>query len=143
MEKIILKGRGAVPGIAEGTAVVCPHSITGWGGIDPKTGEIIEWGNEEKGKTIKGSILVMPGSRGSNGWSCYFGAARAAGSAPAGWMFTKIDSSCGVASAVMQIPTVVDFPEDQDPCQWIHTGDHVKMDGTTGIVEITRESPVV
>ena len=40
-----------------------------------------------------------------------------AGAAPKGWMFTKIDSSAGVASAVMKIPTIVDFDERQDPWQ--------------------------
>ena len=138
MEKFVLHGRGAVPGIVEGTALVCAQSITGWGGIDPKTGEIIDWENVNRGKTIKDTILIMPGSKGSNGWSCYFGAARAAGAAPRGGLFTAIDSSAGVASAVMQIPTVVDFPEGEDPCCRIKNGDHVKMDGTTGLVEVTR-----
>ena len=138
MDKIILHGRGVIPGIVEGEAIVCPHSITGWGGIDPKTGLITDWANPNKGKTIKDSILIMPGSKGSNGWSCYFGAARAAGAAPKGWTFTSIDSSAGVASAVMQIPTIVDFPPEEDPCKIIENGDHVKMDGSTGIVEVTK-----
>ena len=109
-------------GIVEGKAIVCPGSITGWGGIDPETGVIKDYENSNKGMTIKDSILIMPGSKGSNGWSCYFGAARAAGCAPKGWAFTRIDSSAGVASAVMQIPTVVDFPLDADPCKVIKTG---------------------
>lgn len=139
MEKIILHGRGVIPGIVEGEALVCPRSITGWGGIDPKTGIIKDWDNPNKGKTIKDTILVMPGSKGSNGWSCYFGAARATGCAPRGWMFTEIDTGAGVASAVMQIPTIVDFEKGEDPCALIENGDHVRMDGSTGIVEITKK----
>lgn len=140
MEKIVIKGRGVISGVVEGEALVCPKSITGWGGIDPKTGEIKELENTNVGKSIKGTILVMSGSKGSNGWSCYFGAARAAGAAPKGWMFTKIDSSSGVASAVMQIPTIVDFPEGEDPCKLIENGDFVKMNGETGEVEIYKKS---
>ena len=83
----------------------------------------------------------MPGSKGSNGWSCYFGAARVAGNAPKGWIFTRIDSSSGVASAVLQIPTVVDFPDSQDPCKLIKNGDIVRMNGETGEVEITTVEP--
>ena len=79
----------------------------------------------------------MPGSKGSNGWSCYFGAARVAGSAPLGWIFTKIDSSAGVACAVMNIPTVADFRDDQDPCRLIKNGDWVRVDGKTGEVAVT------
>ena len=140
MEKIILRGRGVLPGIVEGTALVCPKGITGWGGIDPKTGEIQDWDNPNKGRTIQNTILVMPGSKGSNGWSCYFGAARAAGCAPKGWLFSDIDSSAAVASAVMQIPTIVDFDKDEDPCSRIENGDYVRMDGTTGVVEVTKSS---
>ena len=138
MEEKILKGRGVIPGIVEGKAIVCPGSITGWGGIDPETGVIKDYENSNKGMTIKDSILIMPGSKGSNGWSCYFGAARAAGCAPKGWAFTRIDSSAGVASAVMQIPTVVDFPLDADPCREIRTGDYVRLDGEKGTLEILR-----
>ncbi len=136
MEKIVIQGRGVIPGVVEGEALVCPHSITGWGGIDPKTGVIKDYDNPNKGKSIKDTILIMPGSKGSNGWSCYFGAARAAGAAPKGWIFTGIDTSVGVASAVMGIPTIVEFPEGQDPCKLIKNGDYVRMDGSTGIVEI-------
>jgi len=138
MEARVIRGRGAVPGIVEGEALVCPASITGWGGIDPGTGIITEYGNGNRGLSIKNRILVLPGSKGSNGWSCYFGAARAAGNAPAGWLFTSIDSSAGVACAVMRIPTVVDFCEEEDPCRLIVTGDWVRMDGGTGLVEIRK-----
>jgi len=61
-----------------------------------------------------------------------------AGAAPKGWMFIRIDSSAGVASAVMKIPTIVDFDESQDPCKFIKNGDWVKMNGETGQVEISR-----
>ena len=140
MEEKILKGRGVIAGIVEGKAIVCPGSITGWGGIDPETGVIKDYENSNKGMTIKDSILIMPGSKGSNGWSCYFGAARAAGCAPKGWAFTRIDSSAGVASAVMQIPTVVDFPLDADPCKVIKTGDYVRLDGEKGTLEILERA---
>lgn len=136
MEKVVLQGRGVIPGVVEGEALVCADSITGWGGIDPETGVIKDYENVNKGKTIKGTILIMPGSKGSNGWSCYFGAARAAGAAPEGWVFSRIDSSAGVASAVMQIPTVVDFSPEDDPCKRVKNGDYVRIDGTKGTLEI-------
>jgi predicted aconitase with swiveling domain len=136
MDGIRIKGRGVIPGIVEGEALVCPRSITGWGGIDPKTGIIKDYENINRGESIKGKILVMPGSKGSNGWSCYFGAPRVSGAAPLGWIFTRIDSSAGVATAVLRIPTVVDFPEEQDPCRLINSGDRVRVDGQSGVVEI-------
>jgi predicted aconitase with swiveling domain len=138
LAKITLKGRGVIPGIVEGEALVCPKSITGWGGIDSRTGIIKEYGNVNRGKSIKGKILVMPGSKGSNGWSCYFAAARVHGAAPRGWIFTRIDSSAAVATAVLQIPTIVDFPEDQDPCRLISSGDRLRLNGDTGEVDILK-----
>lgn len=138
MATIVIRGRGVVGGVVEGEALVCPKSITGWGGIDPVTGIIKDYSNSNRGLCIKGKLLVLPGSKGSNGWSCYFGAARVAGAAPAGWLFTRIDSSAGVACAVMQIPTVVDFDDENDPCRFIANGDWVRIDGTTGVVEIRK-----
>lgn len=140
MEKITIKGRGVISGIVEGQALVCPDSITGWAGIDPATGVIQEYHNINKGKSIKHKILVLPGSKGSNGWSCYFGAARVSGTAPKGWLFTKVDSSAGVAISVLKIPTIVDFQTNQDPCKRIKNGDWIKMNGETGEVEIAHSN---
>ena len=102
------------------------------------TGIIKDYKSRNRGVSIKDRILVIPGSKGSNGWSCYFGAARVAGTGPKGWLITRIDSSAGVACAVMKIPAIVDFTDAQDPCRIIRTGDWVRMNGQTGVVEILR-----
>ncbi len=138
MESIVIQGRGVIPGRVEGRALVCPKSITGWGGIDPVTGVIKDHDNPNKGQSIQGTILVMPGSKGSNGWSCYFSITRVSGVMPLGLVFTKVDSSSAVAATGMGIPTVVEFPPDCDPCRLIRSGDTVAIDGSTGIVTITR-----
>lgn len=137
MEKIVIKGRGAFKGIVEAEALVCKESIQGWAGVDDKTGKIIERGHSEEGKRIKGKILVLPCSKGSNGWSCHFHSAAVNGEIPAGWIFTKMDSRAGVASAVIKVPTVADF--DIDPCEVIKTGDMLRINGTTGEVEIIKK----
>lgn len=123
-------------GITEGEALVCPESIQGWAGVDDKTGCIIERGHSKEGACIHGKILVLPCSKGSNGWSSHFHSAAVAGKIPAGWIFTKIDSRAGVASAVLKIPTVCDVLEG-DPCLLIRTGDWIRMDGRTGEVTVT------
>ena len=41
MSKLVLCGRKVVGGCAEGEALVTRDRITGWGGIDPRTGTII------------------------------------------------------------------------------------------------------
>lgn len=140
MKKQTLHGRGAMAGIAEGEALVCPESIQGWAGVDDRTGIIIERGHSHEGQCIAGKVLVLPCSKGSNGWSSHFHSAAVEGFVPAGWLFSKIDSRAGVAAAVLKIPTVCDFGP-VDPCREIHTGDWVRMDGATGIVEITHKEP--
>ncbi len=142
MDKIVIKGRPGIKGIAEGEALVCGESIQGWAGIDDRTGLIIEKGHSEEGKSIEGKILVLPCSKGSNGWSCHFNSAQVNGIKPAGWVFTKLDSRAGVAAVVLDIPTVSDFDEEIDLFSIIETGDWIKVDGDLGNVEITKKHAV-
>lgn len=139
MEQIKLKARPAYPGKASGEALVCPTSIQGWSGMSEVTGLIIEEGHPEKGNSIKGKILVIPYGKGSTGWSGHFHSAAVAGFSPAGWLFSTMDSRCGVATAALEIPAVADFPEDVDIFSLIQTGDYIEMDGTTGEVTVTKK----
>lgn len=136
MADTVIRGRGVIPGTVEGEALVCPASITGWGGIDPATGVIKDYDNPAKGETIKDKILVIPGSKGSNGWSCYFSITRVSGAAPRGLIISDVDASCGVAAVGLGVPTVVDFPAGENPCKTIRSGDRVVVDGKTGEVRI-------
>lgn len=137
-DKICLKGRPAFPGKAAGEAIVCPHSIQGWAGVSDTTGCIIEEGHPEKGKCIQGKILVIPYGKGSTGWSGHFHSAAVAGFSPAGWLFSSMDSRCGVATAALEIPAVADFPEEVDIFSIISTGDWVELNGDTGEVIIQK-----
>ena len=118
-------------------ALVCPDSIAGnTGCLGEDDGVIYEHGNPNKGKSIKDTILVLPSAKGSCGWSCHFKATKINGFAPAGWVVTKVDSRVGVAIASLERPAVCDFAGD-DPVEVIKTGDWVKIDGSTGVVEVT------
>lgn len=139
MEKIIIKGRSAVKGIAEGEALVCEDSIQGWAGVDDHTGVIIEKGHKHEGECIADKILVLPCSKGSNGWSSHFHSAKVNGYKPKGWVITKLDSRAGVAAVVIGVPMVCDLENDIDPCEVIKSGDWVKVDGDNGLIEITRK----
>ncbi len=136
---IVIKGRPALAGVAEGYAMVCPNSIQGWAGIDPRSGRILEKGHIHEGETYDGKILVVPCSRGSCGWSCQFhGPLDNLGMRPAGWVVTQIDSKIGTAAVIVNRPMVADF-KDVDPCEVIHDGDYVVVNGDDGTVTITRE----
>jgi predicted aconitase with swiveling domain len=58
--------RGLAPGEGDGSALVLREPLSFWGGIDPATGRIIDRSHPDAGRTISGSVLVMPGSRGSS-----------------------------------------------------------------------------
>jgi uncharacterized protein len=137
MRKIILHGRKVVGGYAEGEALVTRDTISGWGGIDPVKGTIIERRHELVGQSFKGKVLVFPGAKGSSGWSTRFHVARLAGTAPAAMIFNEMTTKVALGAVVVHAPAVTDF--DQDPIEVIATGDWVKVDGDNGLVEVTKK----
>lgn len=138
MTTIILRGRKVVGGQAEGEAMVTRDRISGWGGIDARTGTIIETRHELCGQSFKGKVLVFPGAKGSSGWSSQFHLARLTGSAPAAMLFNEMTTKIALGAVVTRAPAVTDF--DRDPLEAIETGDWVRVDGDQGIVEVTKKS---
>ena len=137
MKKIVLRGRKVVGGCAEGEALVTKDRISGWGGIDPRTGTVIETRHELKGVSFAGKVLVFPGAKGSSGWSSQFHIARLAGMAPVAMVFNEMTTKIALGAVVAHAPSVTDF--DRDPLQVIATGDWVKVDGDNGVVEVTKK----
>jgi uncharacterized protein len=136
--KIVLRGRKVVGGVAEGEALVTRERISGWGGIDPRTGTVVETRHELRGKSFKGKVLVFPGAKGSSGWSAQFHVARLAGAAPLAMVFNEMTTKIALGAVVTHAPSVTEL--DQDPLQVIETGDWVRVDGDRGIVEVTKRS---
>jgi hypothetical protein len=128
-ETIVLRGRCVVGGKAEGEALVTRDRISGWGGIDPRTGTVIETRHELCGVSFAGKILVFPGAKGSSGWSAQFHIARVSGTAPAAMLFNEMTTKIALGAVVTHAPAVIE------------TGDWVKVDGDLGIVEISKRKP--
>lgn len=135
---IVLRGRGIVGGVAEGEALVTKETISGWGGMNPMKGTIIETRHELRGVSFKDKILVFPGAKGSSGWSVMFHTARLAGTAPKALVFNEMTTKVALGAVVMRIPSVTDL--DRDPLDLIETGDWVRVDGDKGTVEITKKA---
>ncbi len=55
-----------VQGTATGVLVVLDEPLSLWGGVDPETGLIVDTHHPQHGRSIRGSLLVMPGGRGSS-----------------------------------------------------------------------------
>ena len=137
MRKFVLHGRKVVGGRAEGEALVTTQRISGWGGIDPKTGTIIETRHELRGRSFKDKVLVFPGAKGSSGWSSQFHVARLAGAAPAAMLFTEMTTKIALGAVVTHAPALTDF--DQDLFALIENGDWVRVDADQGVVEVTKK----
>ena len=138
MKPLVLHGRKVVGGCSEGEALVTKDRISGWGGIDPRTGTIVETRHELRGQSFKGKVLVFPGAKGSSGWSSQFHIARLAGAGPLAMLFNEMTTKVALGAVVTHAPAMTDF--DQDPLTVIKTGDWVKVDADRGIVEVTPKS---
>lgn len=135
-EKVILKGRKVVGGIAEGEALVTRQTISTWGGVDAMKGIITERRHELRGRSFAGKVLVFPSAKGSSGWSTISQVIRLAGKAPKAMVIREVNSLTAIGAVTMRVPAVTDL--DQDPVEVITTGDWVKVDGDKGVVEITK-----
>ena len=137
-DRITLKGRSVVEGVAEGEAFVTSQTISGFGGIDPMTGKITERRHEKVGQSFAGKVLVFRGAKGSSGWASNFQTARLAGAGPVAVIFNELTTKMALGAVVMRVPAMTDL--DQDPLEVIQDGDWVKVDSDNGTVEITRKA---
>jgi len=133
---IVLQGRKVVGGVAEGEALVTHDTISGWGGVNPVLGTIIESRHELRGVSFKDKILVCPGAKGSSGWSGMFHTCRLAGTAPKAMIFNEMTTKIALGCVVMRVPSITEL--DRDPLQIIETGDWVRVDADRGLVEIRK-----
>jgi predicted aconitase with swiveling domain len=133
---VILHGRKVVGGVAEGEALVTRQSISGWGGVDPMTGTIIELRHELRGQSFKDKVLVFPGAKGSSGWSAIFHMTRRANVRPMAMVFNEMTTKVALGAVVTRVPSVTEL--DADPLDVIKTGDWVRVDGDAGTVEIVK-----
>ena len=137
-ESIVLHGRRVVGGSAEGEALVTRETISGWGGVNPIKGTIIETRHELRGQSFANKVLVCRGAKGSSGWSVMFHTCRLAGTAPLAVVFNEMTTKIALGCVVMRVPAVTDL--DRDPLEIVETGDWVRVDGDAGTVTITKRS---
>jgi len=129
-----LKGRAISPGKAEGEALVTKEPISFFGGVDARTGIVIEKGHELEGKCIKDKILVFPFGKGSTVGSYVIYALKKNGVAPKA--IVNKETEIIVASGVILagIPCVDNVEIDK-----IKNGDKIVVDGDEGEVKIIKK----
>ena len=127
-----------MPGRAEGEALVTRRSISGWGGLDSRTGTIVETRHDLRGISFAGKVLVFPGAKGSSGWSNAFHLTRTFGVAPAAMLFNDMTTKVALGAVVTRAPAMTDF--DRNPLDCIATGDWVVVDADRGVVQIRKKT---
>lgn len=128
-----MKGRTISPGKAEGEALVSKEPIGFYGGIDPKTGEVIERGHELEGKNVKGKILVFPCGKGSTVGSYVIYGLEKNGVAPKGIVNRETETIVATGVILAGIPCV-----DGIDIEKIKTGDKLRINADEGIVECAK-----
>jgi len=129
-----LKGRTISPGKADGEALVSREPIGFYGGVDPKTGEVIEKSHELEGRNVSGKILVFPCGKGSTAGSYVIYGLKKNGVAPAAIVNRETETIVATGVILAGIPCV-----DGIDIEKIKTGDRLIVDADKGIVEVKRE----
>jgi len=129
-----MKGRSISPGKAEGEALVSKEPIGFYGGVDPKTGEVIEKGHELEGKNVKDKILVFPCGKGSTVGSYVIYGLEKNGVAPKAIVNKETETIVATGAILAGIPCV-----DGIDIESIKTGDKVRVNADEGIVECVKE----
>ncbi len=126
-----MRGRTISPGKACGEALVSKTPISFYGGVDPKTGIVMERGHELEGKCVKGKILVFPKAKGSTVGSYVIYGLKRNGVAPAAILNEDTEPIVAAGTILAGIPCV-----DKIDIGKIRTGDKLVVDASEGIVEI-------
>ncbi|MCJ7719870.1 MAG: DUF126 domain-containing protein [Candidatus Hadarchaeum sp.] len=128
-----MKGRMISPGKAEGEAIVSKEPIGFYGGIDAKTGVVIEKGHELEGQSVKGKILVFPQGKGSTVGSYVIYGLKKNGVAPAAIVNQETETIVATGVILAGIPCV-----DKIDISKIRTGDRLKVDADEASVELMK-----
>jgi len=137
--QIELKGRPIVSGLSRGRALVFNNPLSFLGGVDPKTGRVIEKNHDLHGRTLTNTILCFPHGHGSTvgSYVLYSLARRKIG--PKAIVNETADPVVVVGAVIAEIPMV-----DKIDISQIRMGDLVEVNGDKGIVKILeRREPCI
>ncbi len=125
-----MKGRMISPRKIEAEAIVSTEPIGFYGGIDAKTGIVIEKGHELEGKSVTGKVLVFPCGKGSTVGSYVIYGLKRNGVAPAAIVNGETETIVATGAILAGIPCVDGIEIDE-----INTGDMLRVNADEGIVD--------
>ncbi len=130
--------RALLGGTAGGAALVLDEPLSMWGGLDPKTGEIIDRRHPQRGMIVTGTVLVLQWGRGSSSASSVLAEAIRLRTAPCAIVLREPDDIILLGALVAEemydvtCPIVVVEPELYES---ITTGDQITVskDGSISV----------
>lgn len=140
-----ITGQVVVAGVGGGAALATDEPLSFWGGVDPRTGEVIDRHHPLSGECLAGRVLALPHGRGSCSASGVLLEAIRNGTAPAAILTTRVDPIIGLGSILgdelygRPIPVIV---LDAAAFALVRTGDAVEV-AADGTVHIGRPIPAV
>ena len=129
-----MKGRVISPGKTKGVAIVSSEPIGFYGGIDIKTGIVIEKGHPLEGKSVTGKILIFPYGKGSTVGSYVIYGLKKNNVAPAGIINKETETIVATGVILAGIPCI-----DQIDIDKIKDGDTLFLDADIGEVKIIKK----
>ncbi len=128
---MILNGRKISKGTAEGEVLKSTSPISFLGGVDPKTGIVMDKNSNAFGKSIKDKIFVFPMGKGSTVGSYVIYQLKKNGTAPLAIINKEAETIVSVGAIISDIPMV-----DKVEIENIQEGKKIRVNGDKGIVEI-------
>ncbi|MCD6146609.1 MAG: DUF126 domain-containing protein [Thermoplasmata archaeon] len=128
-----MKGRTIYPGKAEGIALVSKQPIGFYGGIDAKTGIVIEKGSELEGECVKDRVLVFPCGKGSTVGSYVIYGLKKNGVAPAAIVNSETETIVATGAILAGIPCI-----DGVDISGINTGDKLRIEAGEKEAELEK-----
>lgn len=135
-----LKGRALARGVVEGEAVVSKMMFNWAGAFNPVTGEIIDPRHDCTGVRLKDKVFIYSYSRGSTTNPAIFMEGVKNKVNPIALVMLEMEpmTMIGVASGRIFYDTIIPAVDhtDLNPIEVIKTGDRVRVNGDTGVVEL-------
>jgi predicted aconitase with swiveling domain len=129
-----IKARSISRGKASGEALVSTEPIGFLGGVDPRSGDVMEKGHPLEGKNIAGKVLVFPHGKGSTVGSYVMLQLAKNGKAPAAIINVSAEPIIAVGAIISGIP-MVDKPETGNRVlETVKDGQRISVDGSKGLI---------
>jgi uncharacterized protein len=129
---IVLQAEALAPGSANGPKRVLAEPLSFWGGYDAERGLIVESAHPEFGRSLAGTIMVMPHAKGSSSSSSVLAEAIRNGTGPAGIVLRERDLIIAIGVIVagelygLSVPLVVVGERDFDTV--CHAGATIRIE---------------